>query len=153
MHALIIDGTVTQVGTPPDKAFAEGRWWDLRSLDPVALAAAGWIPAEASLSPAATATVTYDQSWAVVGGKAVQSWTERPKTTAELAADTARASQEVTRTAVKAIVNDLQAEKARCDVVLAKTNAAITGADTKDVARAAKRIADAAIDLARFVSP
>ena len=34
---------------------------------------------------------------------------------------------------------------------LVKANNQITGADTKDVARAAKRIADAAIDLARHV--
>lgn len=62
-----------------------------------------------------------------------------------------RLSREATRTAVKAIITDLQAEKARCNVVIAKSNATITGADTKDVARAGKRIADAAIELARFV--
>lgn len=70
---------------------------------------------------------------------------------ARAAAAQARTDRETARTAVRAIVTDLQAEKARCDVVLAKTAAQITGGDTKDVARAAKRIADAAIDLARLV--
>ena len=46
---------------------------------------------------------------------------------------------------------DLQAEKARAQVVIDKPNNTITGGDTKDVARAAKRIADATIDLAKFV--
>jgi hypothetical protein len=82
----------------------------------------------------------------------------RPYTAAENTAADARAVQAATavtraanRATVKLIITDLQAEKDRCDVVIAKTNAAITGADTKDVARAGKRIADAAIELARFV--
>lgn len=70
---------------------------------------------------------------------------------ARVASAAAQAARDETRAAVKLIITDLQAEKARCDVVIAKTNAQITGADTKDVARAGKRIADAAIELARFV--
>lgn len=64
---------------------------------------------------------------------------------------TVGAAREANRAAVAAIVNDLQAEKARVQPIIDKANASITGADTKDVARAAKRIADAAIELARFV--
>ena len=82
----------------------------------------------------------------------------RPYTTAEntaadaaAAAEAERLAREADRATVKAIITDLKAEKARAQVVIDKTNASITGADTKDVARAAKRIADAAIDLARFV--
>ena len=70
---------------------------------------------------------------------------------AEAAEAAARAAREATRAAVKLIITDLQAEKARCDTVLAKGNNQITGGDTKNVAQAAKRIADAAIELARFV--
>lgn len=83
---------------------------------------------------------------------------ERPYTAAENAAvdqviaqEQARIDREATRTAIRAIVTDLKAEKARAQAVIDKTNATITAADTKDVARAAKRIADATIDLARFV--
>jgi hypothetical protein len=70
---------------------------------------------------------------------------------AEAAAVVAAEARAAQRALVKAIITDLQAEKARADAVIAKTNNQISGADTKDVARAAKRIADAAIDLARFV--
>ena len=55
------------------------------------------------------------------------------------------------RNLIPQIIADLKTEKARCDTVLAKDNSAITPGDTKDVARAAKRIADATIDLARFI--
>ena len=82
----------------------------------------------------------------------------RPYTTAEnaaadaaAAAEAAREERAADRAKVKAIITALQAEKTRVQAVIDKSNAAITGADTKDVARAAKRIADAAIDLARFV--
>ena len=64
---------------------------------------------------------------------------------------TVGAEREATRAAVQLIITDLKLEKDRMDPVLAKTPAQITGGDTKDVARAAKRIADAAIELARFV--
>lgn len=84
--------------------------------------------------------------------------TVRPYTAEEIAEAGVRTaesqateSRRVARLAVKAIITDLQAERARCDVVIAKSNAQTSGADTKDIARAAKRIADAAIDLARFI--
>ncbi len=70
---------------------------------------------------------------------------------AAAAAEAAREERAADRAKVKAIITALQAEKTRVQAVIDKSNAAITGADTKDVARAAKRIADAAIDLARFV--
>lgn len=82
----------------------------------------------------------------------------RPYTDAENAAADAlaaaalvREQRAAARVAVKAIITDLQAEKTRADAVIAKSNAQISGGDTKDVARVAKRIADAVIDLARFV--
>jgi hypothetical protein len=82
----------------------------------------------------------------------------RPYTAAEnaaadaaAAAAAADAARTATRAAVRLIVTDLQAEKDRMDPIIAKSNAQITAADTKDVARSARRIADAAIELARFV--
>lgn len=56
------------------------------------------------------------------------------------------------REKVRLIITDLKAEKDRMDPILAKTPAQITGGDTKDVARAAKRIADAAIDIAKLLT-
>lgn len=98
IYAHITSGTVDQVGTPPATAYTEGRWWDLRTLDPAALAKAGWVEAVATTRPADTATQTSDMSWTLNGGKAVQTWTVRAKITAELAADT-RATNSGTLTA------------------------------------------------------
>jgi len=70
---------------------------------------------------------------------------------AEAAEAAVQAALDFQRTAVKAIVTELQDEKDRCQIVIAKDNNQIDGGDTKNVARAAKRIADAAIDLAKLV--
>lgn len=76
---------------------------------------------------------------------------ENTRADAEAAESAEQAAHEAQRIIVRAIITDLQDEKTRVDAVIAKSNAQITGGDTKDVARAAKRIADAAIDLARLV--
>ena len=88
MFAHVTAGTVDQTGNPPATAFADGRWWDLRTLDPAALTACGWMPADEVARPADTATNTSDMSWTVAAGRAVQTWTTRLKSTAELANDT-----------------------------------------------------------------
>ena len=88
MFAHVTAGTVDQTGTPPATAFADGRWWDLRTLDPAALAATGWLPADETPRPADTAVATSDMSWTILNGRAVQTWTVRPKSAAELANDT-----------------------------------------------------------------
>jgi hypothetical protein len=71
---------------------------------------------------------------------------------ANQAREAAESAYKVRKAAVKLIVTDLVAEKNRVQLVIDKANASITGGDTKDVARAAKRIADAAIDLARLLT-
>lgn len=82
----------------------------------------------------------------------------RPFTEAEIALipeleaqNEVETSRETARLAIKAIITDLQVEKTRVEAVIAKTNSTVTGGDTKDVARAARRIADATIELARFI--
>ena len=80
--------TVDQIGHPPATAFTDGRWWDLRSLDPDALAACGWAVLVETTRPADTATTTSDLSYGVVNGAPTQVWTVRPKTQTELDADT-----------------------------------------------------------------
>ena len=98
-----------------------------------------------------TRTVTtYDESGAVTSSRPYTA-EENASADALAAVEADRLAREATRTTIKAIVTDLRAEKARAQVVIDKPNNTITGGDTKDVARAAKRIADAAIDLARFV--
>ena len=75
---------------------------------------------------------------------------------AELAAQAEQAAREADRAAVKAIITDLRAEKGRAQNVIDTANATINASPAsyiKDTARAAKRIADAAIDLARYVAP
>jgi len=98
-----------------------------------------------------TRTVTtYDETGTLIE---TRPYTAEENAAADAAAEVEqeRLARRATRAAIKAIVTDLQAEKARAQVVIDKPNNTITGGDTKDVARAAKRIADAAIDLARFV--
>lgn len=73
---------------------------------------------------------------------------------ARIAEANAKTAREAQRTLVKAIVTDLQLEKDRVQPTIDATKATINadpGAYIKDVARAAKRIADANIDLAKFV--
>ena len=89
MFAHVTNGTVDQIGNPPATAFADGRWWDLRTLDPGALTATGWLPVDETARPADTATTTSDMSWTITNGRAVQTWTVRPKTAAELDGDAA----------------------------------------------------------------
>lgn len=99
----------------------------------------------------AARTVThYDETGAVLSTRPYTA-EENAAADADAAQATANAEREVTRTAIKAIVQDLKLEKDRVQPVIDKANAEVTGKDTRDVARAAKRIADAAIDLARFV--
>ena len=98
-----------------------------------------------------TRTVTtYDESGAVTNTRHYTA-EEDAAADAGLAAQAAEVQREADRAAIRAIVDALKAEKARCQTVIDKMTASVTGADTKDVARAAKRIADAAIDIARFV--
>lgn len=82
----------------------------------------------------------------------------RPYTDPENVSADAKAAQPAldaehlaTKARVDTIIADLKVEKDRVQVVIDKPNAQIGPADTKDVARAAKRIADAAIDLAKYV--
>lgn len=161
MHVQIIDGAIVATrATPTGGAWEDDQWLDF--TDPTVLAAwearHGWTLVVETPQPQDTDTVKHDESVVLVDGAPTQTWTARPWTQAELAAqakekarEAARVEREATRAKVKAIIADLQAEKVRAQAVIDKTNASITGADTKDVARAAKRIADSAIDLARFV--
>lgn len=155
-YAHIAGAAVDQVGRPPALAFDGTRWWDLRTLDPATLAACDWYPVVESPRPADTATDTYDPAYAVTGSSVAQSWTPRPWTAEELAAQAEAAAYEARRLTVKAIIADLRAEKTRAQAVIDTPNATIKTNPAPyvvDVARAAKRIADAAIDLARYVAP
>ena len=153
LYAHVAGSTVDTMSALP-RLYLDGTvWHDWRGPGPwrTEPGDVGWFPIMLSPRPADTDTTTHDESVALVNGLPVQTWTPRPWTAEQLAARQAAADRKANRAAVKAIITDLQAEKARCDVVIAKPNNTITGADTKDVARAGKRIADAAIELARFV--
>ena len=160
MHARMEDDTIVTRPTPTGGAWEDGQWLDFTDPDTLAAweARGGWLPVVETPRPVDTDTTKHDEKIELVDGVPTQAWKARPWTQAELAAqakeearEAARVEREATRAKVKAIIADLRAEKVRAQAVIDKTNASITGADTKDVARAAKRIADAAIDLARFV--
>lgn len=118
LFAHVTSGTVDQVGIPPATAYAEGRWWDLRTLDPVLLAKAGWVEATTTTRPADSATDTSDMSWTLTGGKAVQTWTVRAKTAEEQQADAEQAAR-------AKLVTDLRAGTA---AIVAAKNAATADA-------------------------
>ncbi len=153
LYAHVAGSTVDTVSALPRLYFDGIEWHDWRGDPPwrTSPGDVGWFPIALAPRPPDTDTDTYVEDVTLVDGLPVQTWTSRPWTAEQLAARQAAADRKANRAAVKAIITDLQAEKARCDVVIAKPNNTITGADTKDVARAGKRIADAAIELARFV--
>jgi hypothetical protein len=98
-----------------------------------------------------TRTVTtYNEAGAVLSTRPYTA-AENAEADADAAAAAAAAARAANRALVKAVITELQAEKTRVQAVIDKANNQVSGADTKEVARAAKRIADAAIDLARFV--
>lgn len=76
---------------------------------------------------------------------------ENAQADAIIAQEQAQAALEAQRAAVKLIVTDLKAEKDRVQPIIDKDNSLLKLADVKDVARAAKRIADAAIDIAKLL--
>ena len=160
LYAHTTDGTIDQIGALPALWLGPTRWHDWRG-DPATWATQpadwGWQPVVETPRPADTETTTSDPApVALVAGVPTQQWTVRPWTEAELAAKAAQSAYDAQRATVKAIINDLRAEKARAQTVIDTPNATINTSPAphiKDVARAAKRIADAAIDLARFVAP
>ena len=160
LYAHTTAGTIDQIGALPALWLGPTRWHDWRG-DPDTWATQpadwGWQPVVETPRPADTETTTSDPApVALVAGVPTQQWAVRPWTAEELAAQAAAAQQDADRLAVRQIINDLRAEKARAQVVIDTPNATINTSPAphiKDVARAAKRIADAAIDLARFVAP
>ena len=160
LYAHTTASTIDQVGTLPALWLGPTRWHDWRG-DPETWATQpadwGWLPVVETPRPADTETTTsYPAPVALVAGVPTQQWTVRPWAEAELAAKAEQAANEALRATIKAIINDLRAEKARAQTVIDTPNATINTSPAphiKDVARAAKRIADAAIDLARFVAP
>ena len=103
-----------------------------------------------------THTVTaYDESGAVTATRPYTA-DENAAADAAVAQAAAQAQYEAQRLTVRQIITDLQAEKARAQAVIDTPNSTIKTNPAPyvvDVARAAKRIADAAIDLARYVAP
>ena len=159
-YALIINNERITTGNPPTGArrLDTGAWvtpptggWTTELL-----AACGWFEVTETPRPADTTEGTYTSAVEVVEGQPVRVWTWRAWTAEEIAAQAEASAYEAQRILVKAIITDLRAEKNRAQTVIDATNATINNSPApyiKDTARAAKRIADAAIDLARYVAP
>ena len=157
-YAHITADTITALGNPPDLEWDGTRWWDLR--DPTIRSARGWLEVAETPRPEPVEGGVWESIGVagveLVNGQPVRVWTWRAWTVEELAGQEAAAAYEAQRLLVKAIITDLRAEKARAQTVIDATNATINNSPApyiKDTARAAKRIADAAIDLARYVAP
>lgn len=158
MYALVINAQILSEGPTPTGArrLDTGAWVTPSGgvWDPAVAAACGYLPVTDAARPADTAGTTWDRTLVLVAGVPTVVWVERAKTAGEVSAEQAAAARAANRATVAAIVDDLQAEKARVQPVLDATNATINAGPApylRDTARAAKRIADAAIDLARYV--
>ena len=153
-YAHITADTITALGNPPDLEWDGERWWDLR--DPTIRQARGWLEVTETPRPEPVNGGVFESSVALVDGLPVRVWTWRAWTAEEIAAQEDAAAYEAQRLLVKAIITDLRAEKGRAQLVIDAANSTINASPAshiKDTARAAKRIADAAIDLARYVAP
>lgn len=93
LYAHVAANAVDAVGQPPLLYDDGARWWDLRDRDPAILATLGWLPVTQTPRPADTDTTTHDYSVTLVGGVPTETWTERPKTQAELDAATAATNE------------------------------------------------------------
>ena len=158
MYALVIDSQILSEGPLPAGArrLDTGRWvTPPGGVWPTDLAAAcGYLPITDAARPADTAGTTWDRTLTLVAGVPTVVWVERAKTAGEVSAEQAAAARVANRAVVAAIVDNLQAEKARVQPAIDATNATINAGPApyiRDNARAAKRIADAAIELARYV--
>lgn len=152
--AHITADTITALGNPPDLEWDGTRWWDLR--DPIIRTERGWLEVTETPRPDPIEGGVHESSVQLVDGLPVRVWTWRAWTAEEIAAQEDAAAYEAQRLLVKAIITDLRAEKGRAQVVIDTANSTINASPAshiKDTARAAKRIADAAIDLARYVAP
>ena len=103
-----------------------------------------------------TRTVTTYDAAGVVTSTRPYTAGENAAADAAAAEAAAQAQHAADRLTVRKIITDLQAEKARAQAVIDTPNSTIKSNPAPYVvyvARAAKRIADAAIDLARHVAP
>jgi hypothetical protein len=155
-YAHVTDDTIDYVGALPEIWNDGTRDWDLRPDDitPEQLAEIGWYEVVRVQRPPDTETTTHDESVTLVDGVPTQTWTEREWTTEELEVQDREEEHAATKSRVALIIDELQAEKARVQPAIDASNATINSSPAayiKDNARAAKRIADAAIDLAKYV--
>jgi len=107
LYAHHAAGTVDAIGQPPRLAYDGTRWWDLRERDPDTLAALGWLPVVEAPRPADTPTDTHEAAYAADGASVVQSWTPRPWTADELAAQAEAAAWEAQQAADRAALDAL----------------------------------------------
>lgn len=134
-YALVRNDIIEQVG-PPRLWFDGTRWWDFRPQDPATYAAAGWLPVVDVAKPDDTATDTYDRSVTLVAGVPTVTWTSRPWTVEELAAQAAAANE-------VAIDSALATDLAAMQAILDQTNANLRtdpSQEIKDLARVARRL-------------
>lgn len=111
MYAQVTDSTVTTVqGRLPSSArrLDTQEWVMGLAAAPVELQhACGWYAVVDVARPANTATDTYDRSITLQAGVPTVTWTARPKTAAELAADTQNANRATVQTqAANALANN-----------------------------------------------
>ena len=105
---ITTDGTIDQVCALPALWLGPTRWHDWRG-DPETWstqpADVGWLPVVESPRPDDTDTDTHEPTYAVDGATVVQTWTARPWTAEELAAQAEQAAYEAQQATDRAILD------------------------------------------------
>jgi hypothetical protein len=109
-YALVVGDTIQSLGPLPRSArrLDTGQW--VMGLKDAALEqqqACGYFEVVRVAQPADTPTTTHDRSVTLVAGVPTETWTERPKTQAEIDAETAAINEAAIRQAVKDALADL----------------------------------------------
>lgn len=120
-YALVVGNTIQSVGGLPQSArrIDTGQWvMGLPSAPAELVAACGYLPVVQVARPADTPTTTFDRAVTLDGGVPTETWTERPKTQAELDGEAAQTNRQAVIAAIKAALADL-------DLVIADTTAYI----------------------------
>lgn len=153
-YALVIEGRVEAMGGLPNSArrLDTGAWVMGLAAAPVDLQqACGWFEVVDAPRPADTATTTFDRSVELIAGVPTVTWTERAKTPTELDAEATAANSDTLRTQVRDSIATLRTSIDSLQAITDKANNQINAADTKDVAREARRIARQVIALSRLL--
>lgn len=136
-YAHVTNGVIDSMGQPPEKAFVNGRWLDLRNRDAETLLQAGWYPVIESTRPVDTPTGTSTPIYVVAGTVVNQTWASIPKTAEQIATE----QLQITSNTIRQLLDETLPV---LETITNTTNANLIGntlaAAVKDIARGVRRL-------------